>query len=433
MRHPRERRSPVGDATRRDFLLRAGAGALALSGSSAFLEACGNTKSAEDPAGGGSSGDGRQLGPGGIPIARRDSPVTLPLYDDNPAIASGMSPETGGTLKIYNWADYLWRKVANDFGDEFGVQVEISVFNNMDEALAKLSTGAVDYDLMFPTIDALPKFVAGKLLQPLNREYIPNLEQYVWPELVDPFYDKGSRYTVPYTVYTTGIGWRTDNVEQAPDELENPYEIFWNAPWADGKMALLDDYREAMSMVLLKNGVTDINTEDAAQIDRVRDELVELADVANIKTNVSGYEQIPAGRSYVSQVWSGDLVSAQYYMEKGVSPNTLRYWYPPEGGGVIGSDTMGVLKTAKKPVLAHMFLNYLLDKKVALDNFSWVGYQPPQTSIDPDRLAAQGYVPKNLTTSIVRPEDFSNAYSILPLTPDGDARWHDAWAEFKAG
>ena len=46
----------------------------------------------------------------------------------------------------------------------------------------------------------------GKLLQPVTFSYIPNLEANIWPQLTSPFYDVGSRYTVPYVIYTTGIG-----------------------------------------------------------------------------------------------------------------------------------------------------------------------------------------------------------------------------------
>ena len=42
--------------------------------------------------------------------------------------------------------------------------------------------------------------VVGKLLQPLNHDYLPNLQKTIWPAFRDPFYDKGSQYTVPYTI-----------------------------------------------------------------------------------------------------------------------------------------------------------------------------------------------------------------------------------------
>ena len=68
----------------------------------------------------------------------------------------------------------------------------------------------------------------------------------------------------------------------------------------------------------------------------------------------------------------------------------LRYWYPPEGGGAIGSDNMVVLKGAKNPVLAHQFINFMLDSKNAFDNFyNLTGYQPPMNDIDTHRLSAK--------------------------------------------
>ena len=30
----------------------------------------------------------------------------------------------------------------------------------------------------------------------------------------DPWYDAGSRVSIPFTVYKTGIGWRTDKVSR---------------------------------------------------------------------------------------------------------------------------------------------------------------------------------------------------------------------------
>ena len=55
-----------------------------------------------------------------------------------------------------------------------------------------------------------------------------------------------------------------------------------------------------------------------------------------------------------------------------------------------------VLRGAKNPVLAHHFLNFLLDNKHGLENFSWLGYMPPLKTINPDKVVAQGYIPKNL-------------------------------------
>ena len=50
---------------------------------------------------------------------------------------------------------------------------------------------------------------------------------------------------------------------------------------------------------------------------------------------------------------------------------------------------------AAKPVIAHRFLNYILDNKVAYDNFAgYVGYQPPITAIDGSKLFEQEHPPE---------------------------------------
>ena len=107
---------------------------------------------------------------------------------------------------------------------------------------------------------------------------------------------------------------------------------------------------------------------------------------------------------------------------------------PADGVGAIGSDMMAVLKSAKNPVLAHHFINYLLDEKNGYANFAeFSGYQPPFISLDPDRLVADGVVPPNLKTAVVREQDFIKGNQPLELSPDGQTLWQNAWAEFKAG
>jgi spermidine/putrescine transport system substrate-binding protein len=120
-------------------------------------------------------------------------------------------------------------------------------------------------------------------------------------------------------------------------------------------------------------------------------------------------------------------------MPKGGDPEVLRYWAPSDGKGSVGNDLMAIPKAASNPVLAHHFLNFMLDNDVAIKNFSWVGYQPPLTAMDPDRLVSDGYVLETLEPAIVRPENFRNGYRQLALRPDVDSLWQSVWSQFKAG
>jgi spermidine/putrescine transport system substrate-binding protein len=412
--HPRERRR-VG---RRHFIRLSAYGAAAAGFGSTLLSACG-----------GNDDDGQSAS--AVKLSRPDDPATLPTSDDNPAIEDGLSPESG-TLKVYNYEEYISPDVLAAFEGEYGVTVEVTTFTSMDEAVAKLASGQVQFDVFFPTPDRIGQLAAANLLQPLNKSYLPNLAN-VWESLQDPFYDQGSVYTVPYTLYTTGIGFRIDAVAQPPEQYANPYDMFWDTA-NRGQVFVLEDDREVFGMALLRMSAdNDVNTEDPELIAEALERVMQLTDTVNVKYGAEAYTVLPEKRAWVHQAWSGDVVNAQYYLPEGESIDNIGYWYPAEGGGVIGSDTIAVLRGAAKPVLAHTFLNYLLDSTHAVENYGWLGYQPPQTSLDPETVVADEYVPAHLATAVVRPEDFDTGQQLLQLSLAGERIWDDAWSTFTAG
>jgi spermidine/putrescine transport system substrate-binding protein len=143
--------------------------------------------------------------------------VTWPVYKDNAAIKSGLAPEQNATLRIFNWVAYLNPKVMKDFGKKYNCQVQLTTFQNMDDAMAKLRSGQLNFDVFFPTIDVMGELVYGKMIQPINHSYITNIGQ-AWPDFTDPFYDGKWQYTrstrpvcpgVRTTSPRTRIRWRT--------------------------------------------------------------------------------------------------------------------------------------------------------------------------------------------------------------------------------
>ncbi|HEX9716933.1 MAG TPA: twin-arginine translocation signal domain-containing protein, partial [Actinomycetota bacterium] len=103
MRHPRE--GWKSRMSRRDFLRRSAGAAVALPSLSAVLAAC------ERP--------GAIKGEGGFQAARPDNPVTLPLNGE--PIPDGLQPEKDAVLQIFNWDQYVWKRVVQEFVDEFGL------------------------------------------------------------------------------------------------------------------------------------------------------------------------------------------------------------------------------------------------------------------------------------------------------------------------
>jgi len=357
--------------------------------------------------------------------------VRWPISTRNPAIKPGLRPERGSTLRIYNYASYLGPKVIKDFEDTYGVDISVSTFNDEDEALNKLASGQLKFDLYFSSYDSLARLVSANLLRPLTHEYITNIDN-VWAQFKNPWYDQGWRYSVPYSVYTTGIGWRTDLVSEDIGARENPYDVFWDPRYA-GNIALIDDWHTAMGMVLLRNGIYDINTTKAADIKLMHDQMIDMLGKTKPRVTVNMYTDLPAGQYGLSQMWSGDVVNAQYYLPKGQSADVLRYWFPKDGRGMVDNDLMVVLAQGGNPVAAHFFINYLLDAKVASQNFGYIGYQPPQNSINPTELVADEYLPQNLATATVLPRYFTEGARLLQLPQAADNAYHQIWQEFKAG
>jgi spermidine/putrescine transport system substrate-binding protein len=419
--HPRDRWPWNRQMSRRDMLKATAGGAIAAQ----LLAACG-----------GDNGTGGSGSAGGVTIGTPSDPVEQPLFDDNPMIESGLEPEAG-PLRIYNWADYLWVRVLKDFEKEYGVEVELSTFYNLEEATRKMRTAEVQYDVFFPTAEVIPKFVAGKLLQPLNHDYIPNLKKNIIERMANPYYDQGSRYTVPYAIYQTGIGWRTDMVPDDLAAMDNPWQAFQNPDYKN-IAGMYDDYRETIGAGMYMNGINAINSGDPEALEAAKNTLIELIDLVNIRYTIDGaYAKMPEGKFGLHHAWSGDMVGAQYYFPKGGDPSVLRFLWPPKAnpdvGGYISNDSMAIVAGAQNPVLAHHFLNFMLSNKYAMKNFGWTGYQPPLKSLNPESLVTDEWVPEALSTAVIVEDDFDLGQSPVQLTSEEDAAWLDAWSQIQAG
>jgi spermidine/putrescine transport system substrate-binding protein len=404
-RRPRPEELPIS----RRQLLQGGAG-LALG---AMLAGCSST----NPAGNAS----------GPALPRQDRPVRWPVYSDNRAIASNLEPEKGATLQLYNWVAYINESVIKSFCKKYNCSAQVTTYNTMEEALAKLQSRELEVDVFFPTVSVLGQLVAAKLIRPLNHSYIPNIAN-AWQDYRDPFYDQGWQYTTPYSIYTTGIAWRKDKVDLTPS---------WSMPWQaaryKGKVAVLDDYRESLSLALLHGGDQDLNTTSRRAIDAAGGALQQLSALTGVRIDNNDYTDVPTGKTWIHLAWSGDMALSNEYLPKGTSVDTLGYWFPPDHRGPVANDLMVNLSAGANPVLAHKFIDYMLDVDNALENFSYVGYMQPLTGVTPQRLVAEKLMVPQLASTVVREDYFRHGLFELELPTAADAAWESTWNSFSKG
>ena len=416
--HPREgwseggirsRREPQESAISRRQLLMAGAG-LALSG---MLAGCSSTNPA--------------AGSGIPPLPRQDKPVKWPVYSQNKPIASRLAPEEGATLQLYNWVAYINESVVKSFCKKYNCKYSLTTYNTMEEALAKMASGELQIDVFFPTVAVLGQLIAAKLIRPLNHTYIPNMAN-TWVDYRNPFYDQDWQYTTPYSIYTSGMAWRKDKVNLSPS---------WNMPWQgapySGKVAVLDDYRETISLALMRAGNFDLNTTNTPQIRAAGKALQQLATLTNVRIDNNDYTDVPTGKTWIHHAWSGDMATSYQYLPKGTSIDTIGYWFPANRKGPVANDLMVNATGGANPVLAHKFIDYMLDVDNALNNYSYVGYMQPLSEVTPERLISEKLLPRQLTSTVVLPQYFRNGLFQLELPPAADAVWESTWSSFSNG
>ena len=177
-----------------------------------------------------------------------------------------------------------------------------------------------------------------ELIQPLNFELIPNLQKNVWPELHSPFYDVGPRYSVPYTVYTTGIGWRNDQLGFDPSKLGPAVGRLLVAAGREvprpGRRSSTTRARGS-GMALMRRGVTDLNTEDPELLAQAGQDLKDLNKRVASRSSITDYETLPAGRVLAAPGWSGDMIARRHLLPaQGHKPDVLSYWYQTQGGPI---------------------------------------------------------------------------------------------------
>ena len=80
----------------------------------------------------------------------------------------------GGTLKVFNWGEYIDESVIDDFEKETGIQVVYDVFETNEEMYPVIEARGVSYDVVCPSDYMIQKMIENNLLAEINFDNIPN-------------------------------------------------------------------------------------------------------------------------------------------------------------------------------------------------------------------------------------------------------------------
>ena len=319
----------------------------------------------------------------------------------------------GQTLNVFNWSTYIAEDTIPNFEEACGVTVNYDIFESNEAMLAVIRQGNPGYDIIVPSGDTVATMIRDGLLVPLNMMMIPNMAN-VSPDLLDPSFDPGNVYSLPYQWGTVGIGY---NTEKIPDGISS-----WEEVWGyEGPVAWLDDRRAMFGFALLLQGY-DPNTADADEISAARDYLIERsANVVAIAAD-DGQVMLERGDVDIAIEYNGDILALADECEC----DTYAYVLPLEGTN-LWSDNLAIPIDAPNPELAMVFIDYILDPQVGADISNYTAYASPnQAAIE------QGLIDEEmLMDSSIYPSDETrmNLFVIQDTTAEQDELYNNAWDE----
>jgi len=191
-------------------------------------------------------------------------------------------------------------------------------------------------------------------------------------------------------------------------------------------------------MAMFRDGISDVNSVDAATVTNAKNEIQQVVQATNASFDHVDYTDLPAGRAWLHQSWSGNVSDAFVFLKasQASAADNLSYIWPVEVGvpGNVDNDLLVILNSGKNPVLSHLLVNHIMDAKNAMTNFTtWTGYQMPQKTMTREALVATGLVPEHLANVYIQEGDMDKGSRELELPPGDNALWQSAYAELTAG
>lgn len=328
--------------------------------------------------------------------------------------------DDGRTLRVFMWSDYIDPGVVEAFEKREGVRVVIDTFESNENMLAKLQGGGASYDLATPSNYVVQTMVRARLLQPMRREVLRNFGN-VAAGFLNPSFDPGNTYTVPYQYAATGLAYNAKRYTPAGES--------WNLIFGEAdtvRFALLDDPREVIGAALKYLGFS-VNTGRVEELRAARDLLRRTVDKRGFESFSGGPEirnKLLAGSIDLGQIYVGDLL-------QGAAEDPALGVFLPREGTTISTDTLVLLRGSPNPALARRFVDHVLDPEVsaAISNYTFYGNpnRAAQPFLDPFLRSQRAFTPSQEDLTSGRVEFLGE------LPPGRTARLYDRiWTDLKA-
>ena len=279
----------------------------------------------------------------------------------------------GEVINVFNWGEYICDgtegsfNVNKAFENLTGIHVNYNTFDSNESMYAKLSSGAVSYDIVIPSDYMIERMIREDMLQPLDFSKLTNFDL-IDGQYKNLFYDPENLYSVPYNVGMVGLIYNTTMVEGEPDS----WSVMWDEKYTDNVL-MFDNPRDAFGIAQFLLGV-DVNSTDKADWDKAAEKLKEQNKVLQGRVMDQVFAKMEGGNAAIAPYYAGDFLTMV-----GNNPD-LAFVYPREGTNIF-VDAACVPKNAANYEAAMMYINFLMEPEVALANAEFICYASPNTAV----------------------------------------------------
>ena len=287
------------------------------------------------------------------------------------------------TLNVYNWGEYIsdGSEGSYDTNAEFerycketlGINVKVNyiTYTSNEDLYAKLSSGAVSYDVIIPSDYMIARLSAEGLLSEIDFDNIPNYEISISEEFKGLYYDPDNKYSVPYTYGMVGVIYDANRVDEADI---GSWDLMWN-PKYDGKIVQFNNSRDAFGTAMYKLGL-DVNTTDRTVWDQALSELQKQKPLLKKLVMDEIFNMMETGEAAIGAYYAGDYLTM---LDNQSSNVDLQFYYPENTNLFI--DAMCIPTCAQNKELAEKYINFMLSDDAAIANAEYISYASPHQNV----------------------------------------------------
>ncbi len=293
------------------------------------------------------------------------------------------------TLNVYNWGEYISDGSEDSFNTvrEFEkwyeetykqkVKVNYTTFASNEDMYAKLSSGAVSFDVVIPSDYMIARMREENMLLELDFNNIPNYQN-IDESFRSLYYDPDNKYTVPYTYGVVGVIYNANAVDEAD---VGGWDLLWNDKYK-GNILQFNNPRDAFGTAQFKLGL-DPNDTDHASWDQALAELKKQAPLVKSYVMDEIYNMMESGEAAIGTYYAGDYFTMLDAQAEGVD---LKFYYPERTNYFV--DAMCIPSCCQNKELAERFINYMLSPEPAIANAEFIYYATPNSVVYKD----EGYI-----------------------------------------